>query len=269
MKIRGVLAAGAAAALVVVSGCGSAEQAAGGGSQQSGTQAVALSSENFVDTVAKSAYEAGSTHVEMSLDSDGQTMEGSGDFAVGQKPEDATMAMTMSMPAMGGKIELRLVDQVLYMNMGKMTQDKFAKIDLSDPDNPMGKTLTDIVGQMNPAEGVAKLDGAIESFEADGEPQQVGGVQAQPYTLVVDTQKVTKRLGGMPGAAGNLPDEMTYTYWIGPDNLPRKVTADISGVQLEMTFSEWGEDVEIDAPAKSQVTEQSPSMTPPTSPSGG
>lgn len=262
--------------LLLATGCGSAEKTAGGGASgdagsvaEDAAQNVALTSDNFIETVTEAQLEAGSTHVEMTIGSQGQSIEASGDLEIGDDPTDTAMTMTMTMPGMG-EMDMRLVDQVLYMNMGQMTQDKFAKIDLSDPSNPAGKSFEDMVGQMDPSKSLQNFEGAIKSVETDGETEEIDGVETQPHTVVIDTTKVAEDAGGLGGGAASLPDEISYTFWVGTaDNLPRKMTMDVAGAAIEMTFSKWGEDVDVEAPPADQITEQSPlSQMPSAGPTG-
>lgn len=262
MRMRGVFAVAAAAVLLLVSGCGSAEKAAAGhaGSVDQGSvdrgASVALTSDNFVDTVTKAVLEAGSTHVKMNLGAEGRSVDASGDVRTGDDPADTEMAMTMAVPGMGD-MEMRLVEQVFYIKMGAMTQNKFAKLDLTDPDNPMGKTFGEMAGKFDPSKSLQNLNGAITSFKKSGAPEEIDGVQAQPYTVTVDTSKMAEH-GGLGGNAAAMPDELTYKFWVGSDDLPRKLTSHVSGADIDVTFTKWGEDVDVQAPPAGQITKKDP-----------
>ena len=115
------------------------------------------------------------------------TAEGEADYTT----DPPSMAMSMEMPAMvegGGEMEIRLVDGVMYMNMGQMTNDKFIKVDLSDPANlpPGMDTLTE---QMDPLAAFEQFGPALTSVTYVGE-EEVDGDATQHFTMVMDTSKI-------------------------------------------------------------------------------
>lgn len=264
MRIRGVVAAVFAAVLLLVSACGSSSDStdsggsSGGSVDQGSTQQVSLTSNNFVDTVTKAQLDAGSSHVQMDMTSQGQTVKASGDVLVSDKLADTKMSMTMQMPGKG-TMDMRLVDEILYMNMGQMTQNKFVKIDLTDPSNPVGKSFAGMADRMDPANSVEQLDGAITKLDKAGDPVEIDGVEAQPYSVTVDTKKMTQNNKELGAAAAGLPDTVTYKFWVGvEDHLPRKFTTDVAGADVEVLFTKWGESVDVKAPPKSQISDKDP-----------
>ncbi|MGI8954673.1 MAG: hypothetical protein ACR2FL_08905 [Nocardioidaceae bacterium] len=260
MLIRTRLAALGAAALLALSGCGSAEDATSDQTQSTaGASTEALTADSFVSTLSDAQSSAETTHVQIKIGASGQEITAEGDVAVGSDPADTQMAMTMDMGSMGaGGAEMRLVDQVFYMNLGPLTENKFAKIDLSDPNNPLGQSFGDLVGQLDPSKSVEDLEGAITSVEKSGSPETLDGVQAQPYEVVVDSTKIADA-SGLAGSTGvSLPDELTFTFWVGSDNLPRKLTSDMGESTIEATFTKWGDDVSIEAPPADEISKQDP-----------
>lgn len=185
------------------------------------------------------------------------TAEGEADYTTAPP----SMAMSMEMPDMvggGGEMELRLVDGVMYMNMGQMTNDKFMKIDLSDPANlPPGlDTLTE---QMDPLAAFEQFGPALSSVTYVGE-DEVDGDSTQHFTMVMDTSKVAT-FKELPAGA-DVPKELSYDAWFDDEFRFRKLTMDMEAagtpVKMEMQASEWGEPVEIEAPPADQVVETPP-----------
>ncbi|MDO9378224.1 MAG: LppX_LprAFG lipoprotein [Nocardioidaceae bacterium] len=261
MKLRPTLVAGVAAAALTLTACGGgAEEAAtdGTGSVASGTTAT-LTQANFVDQVGQAQREARTSHLEMTIDAGSQQVEAEGEVEVGESGQDSAMAMEMTLPGVGA-VEVRLVDGTLYTNLGPLSENKFATIDLDDPNNPLAKSFGGVVDQMDPSASLQALEGAITSFEKAGSPQEIDGVEAQPYAVVVDTAKAGKAAGtDVTGeAAGAVPAEVTATFWVGEDNLPRRVTSEVSGAKVQVDFTKWGEDVDVEAPPASQITKNDP-----------
>ena len=224
-----------------------------------GSSGDTLTKANFFDEVITAQSEAGSTHVDMAIDVAGQAVEAAGDMKIGDSAADTAMSMTMETGQSGmGSLEMRLVDEVFYLNFGPMTSNKFAQIDLTDESNPIGKQFGDIIGNLDPSQQFKEFEDAVTSFEKKGKAIELDGVQAQPYRLVVDTSKIPNA----EQADGSLPKSLAYTMYIGPDNLPRRMVSDVpdvagsGGGTMTINYSQWGEDVTIAKPKESEITDK-------------
>ncbi|KHL16343.1 uncharacterized protein DUF1396 [Mumia flava] len=252
MRIRSLSAALAATALVLTAGCSNSSDVAGGddpapaaaSADGAGSDGDALTPASFASTVAAAQSDATSAHVEMSMEIGGQSIEGTGDVAIAEDPDDVEMAMSMA--AAGQDIDLIFTGGLVYLRLPAMTGEKWIK---ADPDDPTAQQLTGSFGQMkeqmDPSKGLEMLEGAITDVENTGETEQLDGVEAVRYDVTVDTAKL-----GDGSLGAGLPKEIVYSYWLGPDDLPRKVLFELTGAQAEMTYSDWGEPVDVEVPAK-------------------
>ena len=214
-----------------------------------------LTQANFSQVLADSQAKAKSTHVDMTVGVGGQSIKAKGDVAVGSTPADGSMTMTMDMGS-SMKMDMRLVDQVFYMNMGQVTDNKFVKIDLTDDSNPLSKQYGQIMDQMDPAKQIDQLKDAVKSFEKKGAPKTLDGVKTQPYVVTVDTSKV-KAFADLPAASkSQVPDTIVYTMYIGSDDLPRRMEFDLAGSKSTMDYSKWGEPVDIKAPSADEISDK-------------
>ena len=248
----------AASVLVLVAGgalvgCGDQDDTQAG--ESGGTT---LTQADFFDQTAAAQKKAGTSHVAMSVKVAGQELKADGDLKVGVGAADTAMAMTMDTGQMGlGSLEMRLVEQVFYLNLGPMTQNKFARIDLTDPNNPIGQQYGDIVKSLDPAQQLEEFKGAVKSFDQKGEAITLDGVKATPYVIVVDTAKLPA------GDQAKLPKTVTYTMYVGPDHLPRRLLTRLpglggsgSGNTMTIDYSRWGQKVSIEKPKASEITER-------------
>ncbi len=247
--------------LVLVAGvslvaCSGKDGAADGEGTSAGTD---LTQATFFDKVLQAQSKAGSSHVVMDLQVGGQTIKADGDVEVGKTAADTAMAMTVKTGQAGaGAVEMRLVEEVFYLNFGPMTSNKFAKIDLADEKNPIGKQFGDLLGSVDPTQQLRDFKGAVKSFEQKGKAIELDGVQAQPYVIGIDPSKIESA----KQAGGSLPKTLEYTMYIGPDNLPRRIVSDLPAVAgtekgtSTIDFSKWGEEVEIAKPKPSEVTDK-------------
>ena len=221
-----------------------------------------LTEKTLFDRVAAAQEKAGTSHVSMSLTVPaGQSFRSYGEMKIGKNAKDTAMAMTVTGNTGGiGKVELRLVDQNFYLELGKLTSNKFVKIDLTDKSNPIATQYGEIIENLDPARQVKQYEAAIVKFDNKAEPVKLDGVQAQPYKITIDPSKASqlKKLKDT-----QLPESMAFTLYVGPDDLPRRMvsiipTANKSGnTRLQMDYTKWGENVSIAAPSAANITENS------------
>ena len=229
------------------------------GPQASGSSSETLTQENFFDEVTQAQTKAGTSHISMSVRVAGQDVKAEGDLKVGTTPADTAMAMTMNTGQSGlGSIETRLVDEVFYLNFGPMTGNKFARIDLNDKSNPIGKQYGELVGNIDPTQQFKEFEGAVRSFDQKGKTISIDGVEARPYVIVVDPAK----LSSAKKAGESLPKSIEYTMYVGPDNLPRRVITQLpdasgaGGSTMTINYSKWGEKVSIAKPKASEISDK-------------
>jgi hypothetical protein len=252
----------AVTALLLVAGgslvaCGDKDDAKADGVGEAASGS--LTKANFFGEVTQAQTKAGTSHVTMKVNVAGQKITSEGDLKVGETAADTAMAMTMQSGQAGlGSIEMRLVDQVFYLNFGPMTSNKFAKVDLTDESNPIGKQYAEIIGSLDPSQQFKDFEGAVSSFEQKGEAITLDGVKAQPYKIRIDTAKIP----AAKKAGKSLPKTLEYTMYIGPDNLPRRMISELPGSSgpdgnaMTIDYSKWGEKVTIAKPKASEITDK-------------
>lgn len=239
-----------------LSACGDKDSAGDdSGSKAGGGGETALTEANFSQVLADSQVKAKSAHVDMTIGMGGQAVKAQGDVKIGSSLKDTAMTMTMDMGS-SMTFDMRLVDQVFYMNMGQVTEGKYLKIDLTDDSNPFAQQYGQIMDQMDPAKQMEQLQEAVTSFEKKGEPKTIDGVKAQPYVVTVDTSKI-KAFADLPAAsAGQIPKTIVYTMYVGPDDLLRRMEFELAGSKSTMDYSKWGEPVDITAPPAGEISDK-------------
>jgi hypothetical protein len=270
ITVRRTLAATAIAPLLATGlvACGDDDS----GASASGTGQVALSSDlsegdtvepaEFVKTVTDGVEASTTAHMTMDI-SAGSTGSVTAEGDVDYTTTPPSMAMTMTLPgAAGGQsmgdMDIRMVDGVIYMSMGQLTQDKFWKIDPSDPKGPLASMGMDkMMDQMDPAKALETMQDGISKVTYVGEEDGL-----DHYELTVDMKKMMDSMGGtLPdGVQGQMPDSITYDLWLDDQNRFTKMSMDdlpMGGTSgsMEMTVSDWGKDVDIEAPPADQVTD--------------
>ncbi|KRD43415.1 hypothetical protein ASE38_03955 [Cellulomonas sp. Root930] len=213
-----------------------------------------LTADNLGD-IATAMLAAKTYDTTMVTDVAGASMTAQGQARVTDAGNELTM--TMSSAQMTAPIEMRIVGGQLYINMGELTGGMFWQLDPTDTSNPLTASLSQTTGA-SATDSLAEILPALVSVTKSGAAEQLDGVSAQPYDVVVDTSKMAgasaEQFAAAAAAGVEVPKEITYTYWVGEDKLPRKLVMDMMGSHIEMTLSNWGGPVTIEAPPADQVT---------------
>lgn len=209
-----------------------------------------ISAEEFTDLMVSAFDEATTADITMEMTAGGQEIEAVGQADYRTQPPSTRMEMS----GMGGMGEttMVMVDNVIYMRIAQM-DDKFIKLDLDDPANPMGDTFTN---QLDPRAQAEIMEAGLVSATYVGE-EEVGGEELDRYTAVVDSEAMFEQMELDPAAAGALPEEVTYDLWFDDEGRFAQMVVDMGATagEVVMRFENWGTDVDIEAPPASQVTD--------------
>ncbi|MGZ5402640.1 MAG: hypothetical protein ACXWDA_05795, partial [Aeromicrobium sp.] len=175
-----------------------------------------------------------------------------GDVEVGKTAAEAKAALTMDVVSTNS-FEMRLIDQNLYINLGQMTDNKYSKLDLTDKSNPIGEQYGRIIDGLDPAKQIELFKDAMTSFNAKGKVIEIDGVKSQPYEITLDLSAIPSIAEHGDESGGSMPKKVVFTMFVGPDNLPRRLTTDVAGSGVTVDYSKWGEPVDIEAPPESEI----------------
>ena len=262
LSLRRALAAAAATATVLaLAGCGgddtkgekasdpvASSSATGDGGEEAGGSGPSvevgqeLSGPEFAAVLKTALDQATTAHITMELGKGTGTGEGDADYTT-TPPE---LAMTLSMAALGGEVEVRLVDGTMYMKSPSFG-DKWVSFPLDDPKSPMAS----LGGELDMTKQFETFAAAVTSATFTG-PEDVDGESLDHYTATVDSAKLTDSMPSAPGA--DLPDTMTQDWWFDSDGRIRKFSTDFGVTSTVLTLSDWGADVSIEAPPSDEVT---------------
>ena len=257
----------AVALLLTLTACGGDEEKTGdaaSGSSPSATQSSPAAGHaageqvepaSFADDM-KAGLDASTTaKMTMTMESAGTSIDAEGQVDYTTKP--VSMAMTMTSAMMGNQpIDMRLVEGVIYMNMGKMSQGKFISFDLGDSSNlPPG--MSGLADQMDPLASFEQFEPALKTVTFVGD-EDVDGEQLAHYEVVLDPEKMTT-LQGVPASAG-MPDEVTSNLWFDDQFRVRQMRMQMDlaqPVSTEVKLFDWDQPVQIEAPPADQVVDPS------------
>ncbi len=277
MRSRTLLVAGIGAALITLAGCGgttisgSASPQGGGGAP--GAPKIA-SVADLGALVQHNASGKNAAHIQLAMTIPGAgaiTAAGDMKFAGAQSAEQ----MTMTLPGMGD-LQTVMVDKVVYLKIpsslagiaGGSSTKPWTKIDLTGS-GALAKSLgstANLADQADPTQLINQIaqSGTITSVRSEA----LNGVATKHYAITVDVQKMIATMG--TGSAAEQQSlsalgvkSMPFDIWVNSDNLPVKITTKLamsgltgggaSEVDMTVTYSNWGESVNIQAPSADQV----------------
>lgn len=196
-------------------------------------------------------FEAGfahttTAHEKLTMSLGASTLKGEGDVDY----TSSSPSMTMSLDSgAGGAIDMRLAGGVIYMQIPGMSDGKFLKMDLSDPNSPLGSLGT----QLDPQEALKSFGKGIRSVTFVGHEGSL-----DHYRVTVDTKKMLAQMdqGGAAAAASGMPDELSYDVRLDDQGRVNRMKIDLGATgTMEMTLSDFGKDVHVEVPPAGQVTE--------------
>ncbi|MDF1605486.1 LppX_LprAFG lipoprotein [Nocardioides sp. YIM 152315] len=269
---RRTLAAAAIAPLLLTgfAACGDDGDDSGSGADSGGSAAGSLiladlsegeevAPDEFVDTVAAGLEESTTAHMEMTMSMGEQfSAESEGDLDYTSDPP--SMQMSMDIPGVGD-MEMVMVDGVIYMKSAAMSGDKYWKIDLSDPDSPLGKMGFDkLLEQSDPVGALESMKDGIDTVTFEGS-EDVDGRELDHYELTIDMQSAMDTLGGdLPSEATKaMPESVTYDLWLDDEDRFAQMQMETpvmdQTMDMEMSLDDWGQDVSVEAPPADEITD--------------
>ncbi len=214
----------------------------------SGASAASLADAKVGDTIdgaalataMKDAFKDGTTgHMSMDM---GSMITAEGDFKVADGKQDSTMSMEMS----GTKIEMISVGGVIYMKSPLFAGGtKWVKMDATTA----GNSGTPDLNSFDPAtisKAFAGMKAKVTAKTADTTTVQMD----------LDLKKLVAAMGdnsAISSATASLPESIPVTYTIDNQGRPTETTMNM-GMDVKVTYSDWGKSVSIEAPPSSEVT---------------
>jgi hypothetical protein len=250
-------AAGTAALALVVAACGN---------ESGGGAAEPVSAEQALSKIADQLD--GMDSWKFTIDMSGPvTMSGTGAYQV------SPLAMEMNFDkfdvggqSLGDGIKMRMIDDVIYMSLGELTQSlggEWIKIDTSE--SGQFGDLSEALSQQDP-----RVQMRLFANSANGRvvgTETIDGVETTHYAATLDVKDVgavaglsASELTAITEAFGKAGvDSVNYDVWVDSDFRPRQIKVNVpsSAGELDMTMhiTDINSPVEISAPPASEIVE--------------
>jgi hypothetical protein len=235
-----------------------------------GGDAVAL-----LSAAPDAAHDAGTARTVITVTVEGGgmnlTMEGEGavDFASG--------AQELSMSMMGIDLEMRFVDQVVYLRMPDVARPpsvdtEWIAFSAEAAGGQVGAGANPMASMQN---GAAMLD-ALRGISRDVDElgaEEINGQDATGYRVTIDMAKAIEQLpedrraearASLDQMAAMGMDEWPMDVWLNDDGLPVRMSMDMglpagdigegASMRVQIDFLDFGADLAVEAPPTAEVT---------------
>jgi lipoprotein LprG len=236
---------------IALTACGGTKDASDTDGETSATAAVTkrdvdLTQDTFVSRVFGAISKAGSAKVSFESDNTEEQPRGDGEVKYGDE-----LAMRINLMPYGSPddtSDVILVGETMYqkgISEGNRPNDgKYSAMSVHVLES-MG--MPDIPGLLDPRSKAKAFSTAVTSFKQTGAPETLDGVEATPYAFTIDPSKAAKAHQSWPS------DVVHLTFYVGADDLPRKLVFKAPYSTFTATYSDWGTPVDIKPPPDAEV----------------
>jgi hypothetical protein len=226
------------------SGSESSESASGSSDQP-------YDAETVIPAMESALGDETSARIQMELTGQAElTIEGR--MAMTEEAEDGEMELTVAVQ--GQSLEMRQVDGLIYVSGPPATPPgKWLEVDPSDPNDPVAQQFAGLAKSGDLTTTFDAFREGLQKVEHVGE-DEIDGETTDHYVFTVDAAKAAEAQGQQmpPGS----PQELSYDVWLTEDDLMRRVSFELGAVQAVIDATEWGEPVDVEAPAAGDIVQR-------------
>lgn len=231
--------------LLLVAGCGDADDATDAG----------FTEDNITERMTAAMVTQGSLHMEMTINAGKDQITASADQIVGDDPDD--YAMSLEYADSEGAFEMRLVEGIIYADMGSLSDHKFLRVDPDNPSGPMGESLAPLMDELDIPTSVRQFEEAITDVEQQGDDTTIDGVETTPYRVTIDVDRAVAS-GALDKDSGLRPGtRVAYTFHLDADDLLRRIEFNVGSSTSRVDLTDYGKPVDIKAPPEADVIDES------------
>lgn len=211
--------------------------------------ATTVGKAEFLALLKSAAGKITTARFAMTMDMSGQTVPVKG--VIDMTGDSPAMQITMDVTGSGTPADMRLVDKTIYLQMPG-AGGKFYKIDLTDPNGPMGSLGGDTFDNIDPGQLTANMSPRAFRRITDHGVSTVKGQQLHHYTAQMDLGAVRK-IPNLPSTAA-LPKTATYDVWLDDQGRFARFRMFMKNtMRMTATYSDYGAAAHVVAPPATDV----------------
>lgn len=179
--------------------------------------------------------------VDIQVTSDGQqTVQASGS----QDLSDESLEMKLDLA--GQEVTYRQVDGQYYLHQ----PPQWVAV-TEDSSNPLMQQATDQITLLSMRTHFDAFVAGVEKAGTKG-TEEIDGTETTHYTATVNTRRA---LAELEQPSEGAPETVIYDVWLDEEDLIRKMTFTLDGLEATLTAKDWGEPVDIRKPKDSELAD--------------
>lgn len=200
--------------------------------------------EDFVGRIEQAVEDHPTVEITVDVVMDGQTS------ASAKGTQDLEQdALDMEVVLGGQTLAYRYVDGRYFLAQ----PPKWLEVDETAAENPVVKSTLDQVQILSMKRQLKAFTAGVTTVGDKG-TEDVNGEATTHYTAQVDTAKALEAVDAPPNDTA--PKTLLYDVWLDEDDLIRKMSFTQGSAQATMLADRWGEPVDIEVPAPSEIAKQ-------------
>ncbi len=208
-------------------------------------------SARFLERMRSGMGRQGTAHLEMKVTGPAPSTS-SGDMRYDGRGSE--LRLTTRTPKLGsGALEMVVLRDAAYVSIpGLVPAGKYVRL---GKDNPRFQQLAGASIRLSPERSMKVFEAGLISVKERGR-DTVQGAPTTAYDVRTDAAKALQAQGSE--AVPGMPATLTYRVWLDAQDRMRRMALEVQGVKLSMELSRWGQPVDIEAPAESQLVKAPP-----------
>ncbi len=206
-----------------------------------------LTQDNFLERTTNAMLNETSYHANITVEAEGATMVLTSDILKSDDPSEMVIRTTTPIDDFGTMARLLLIDNQMYMQMPQ-TEGKWVVLNSSSPEFDNIKNSFNQSDITATIEKMKNMSSAITDFTAERNFEVIDGVSTTKLALILDAKQY---LGDTWDSS--VGDTMRVSYFVGPDDLIRRLTMAMGPALITMDISNWGEPLDVTAPSADEI----------------
>ncbi|HUQ00793.1 MAG TPA: hypothetical protein VM093_10080 [Aeromicrobium sp.] len=219
--------------------CGDKDQKDSGADHHTKPPTAKMTQDDFGERMFRAMMKSGSARVHFEAGSRVHKTIGDGEVKYGKKMA-MRMAMTPPTGATATSHDVIVIGDTVYVPI----EDKYMSMSM---DSMKGQGLPDMSSALDPHVQAKAFDSAVTAFKQAGPSESIDGVKATPYAITIDPKKAPDVFGA------TFTEPLSFVFFVGPDDLPRKMVYKDPNGEFVAKYSHWGRPVNIEAPPADKI----------------
>lgn len=165
------------------------------------------------------------------------------------------MSVVVNGPSLGGKSRMIVTNGLVYLSApGVAPNGKYVKLNPDDANDRLAAAAREVIAEMAPDNAFAAFEAGLKTVEHVG-PDTIAGQRMAHYKATIDVEAAAKAKG--QAVPQGMPPAVLYNVWLDTNNLMRRRTTQLAGVEVVVSMTPDPHAGPIKPPPASQIVYRS------------